>query len=478
MTTTRKTFGSVNRRLVLKGFGGATLALPFLEAFTPRKARAQGIPADTYAIFFRQANGCQQAYDTEPERFFPRDFGALTDVSMADRALDELSAFRQKLLVLRNVNLQEFDFGDGHAWGAMQALTARPAYVPGVGGSSEAGGESIDHRIGVELNTDGRESLVLYAGQPGGWLNGSCISYRDANVRRSSINDPYTAYQTIVGGDTGLSAQAQERLRLRQLSVNDLVREQLQTLIARPELSSTDRQRLDLHLSSVRDLEVQLGCRMAADDEAALQGDAAGFDSSDGDETLQTARLHMDVAALAVSCGHTRAVSIQVGCGNDGFTRYRNLATGELMENYHYLSHRQLSHGNDGAPIPDADLLHHYVDRQFAQTFRHLLERLDALPGVDGDSLLNRGVSVWFNDAATGPPHSIHNVPWVLAGNCAGFLRQGEMIALQNGDDVKTHRRLLNTLGSAVGLRNQNGDLLDDFGDPSLPGGVLPEIMA
>jgi hypothetical protein len=35
----------------------------------------------------------------------------------------------------------------------------------------------------------------------------------------------------------------------------------------------------------------------------------------------------------------------------------------------------------------------------------------------------------------------------------------------------------LNTIGSAVGLRNAAGDLLDDFGDPSLPRGVLPEIM-
>jgi len=37
---------------------------------------------------------------------------------------------------------------------------------------------------------------------------------------------------------------------------------------------------------------------------------------------------------------------------------------------------------------------------------------------------------------------------------------------------------MLQTLGSAVGLRNAEGDVLDDFGDPGLPGGLLPSIMA
>ena len=37
---------------------------------------------------------------------------------------------------------------------------------------------------------------------------------------------------------------------------------------------------------------------------------------------------------------------------------------------------------------------------------------------------------------------------------------------------------MLNTIGSAVGLRNEAGGLLEDFGDPELQSGVLSDLMA
>ena len=55
----------MHRRHVLRGIGGATVALPFLEAFAPRKAKAGVDAVPAYAIFFRQANGVACAQDTE-----------------------------------------------------------------------------------------------------------------------------------------------------------------------------------------------------------------------------------------------------------------------------------------------------------------------------------------------------------------------------------------------------------------------------
>jgi hypothetical protein len=37
---------------------------------------------------------------------------------------------------------------------------------------------------------------------------------------------------------------------------------------------------------------------------------------------------------------------------------------------------------------------------------------------------------------------------------------------------------MLCTIGSAAGLRNASGDLLDQFGDGSMPGGVFDELLA
>ena len=467
-----------DRRYFLRGVGGAVLGLPVLESLAPRTAFAQEETALPYAIFFRQANGVSQEWGNEdPERFFPRSFGTLTPESMNGRAVDELVDFRSKLLIVRDVNMQAFDYGDGHAWGALQGLTARGPTQNGQGGSSEANGESIDFRIGRELNPQGRDPLYLYAGQPSGWLGGPCISYRGPGQKRDPLNNPWNAYQQFVSGDSDLDDEAQQRLRVRQESVNDLVRAQMQRLLNRTSLSTDDRQRLQLHFESVRELEVSLACRMAEDEERALEDLAPGFNSTNGDETLETARLHMQVAALAVACGYTRAVAIQVGSGNDGSTRYRNPETNSLMENFHYISHRRLSHGADGEIIPNADLLHHYVDRQFAQTFRYLLERLDAYALPNGRTLLEQGIAAWYNDNGHGPAHSIFNIPWVLAGSCDGYFKQGEMVLIDEGGDAN-HSRLLNTIGTAVGVRKANGDILDDFGDPSFPRGVLNVLRA
>jgi hypothetical protein len=473
----------LSRRTFLRGLGGAVLGLPVLESIGgPRNAHA-ALSSEPFAIFFRQANGVAQEANTgeigaEPERFWPRSLGALTPETMNGRAVDELVGFREKLLIVKNVNMYDYDYGDGHARGAMQGLTARGPTVTGAGGDSEAAGESIDHRIGRELNPNGRDSLFLYAGQSGGWLGGPCISYRSSGVRRSALHNPWLAYQTIVGGETGLTPEAQQKIASRQSSINDLVRDQLGTLLSAPRLSQSDRRRIQLHLESVREIEVELTCRLAEDEAMRLQGASRGFDSTDGDLVLGAARLHFEVAALAVACGYTRSVALQIGSGNDGSTRYRNLETRALMENYHYISHRRASHDSSGDVIEGSDLLHHMIDRQFARTFRHLLEKLDAYPMPDGKTLLDHGVAVWYNDNSNGPPHGARNVPYVIAGGANGFLKRGVHLAVEAGRTDPNHNKMLNTIGTAVGVRKSDGSNLDNFGDPMLPRGILSALLA
>lgn len=475
----------VSRRVILRGLGGVTLALPFLEGLADRKAAA-AYAGEPFAIFLRQGNGVSaaQSYSlngveqpAEPERFWPNDFGALTPENLAGRVLEELVDHASKLLVVKNINMEDFPYNDGHARGALQCLTARGPVVPNAGGDSEADGESIDHRIGRELNPEGSDSLFLYAGRASGWLGGPCISYRGSNNRRSALHDPMVAYETMVGQAGGLSPEAIEQLVNRNRSVNDLVRDQLRTLSSNPRLSSNDQQRLDLHLSSIRDLETTLSCRMTETQEMELAGLGSMHESTNGDDVLATVRVHMDIAALAVACGYTRSVAIQVGNGNDGDTRYRDPQTGSLMENFHYVSHRLLSHGGEGTVYQDAARLHHEVDRQFARAFKYLLDKLSEYQ-FESQSLLDQGVAVWLNDLGNGPHHSARNCPYIMAGSAGGFLKQGQYIELDDGDNEPNVARVLNTLGSAAGLRKENGDLIDDFGDPSLDRTPHPDLMA
>jgi hypothetical protein len=469
------------RRNFLRGVGGAFLGLPWLEALDGRVAHAQSSAIPPFAIFFRQADGVASAQNTgeigaEPERFWPRNEGALDTANLEGRALGELAGYSNRLLVVGNANMENFPYGDGHARGALQLLTARGPVIPYRGGYSEANGESLDHRIGRELNGNGNDSLFLHTGSTGGWLGGPCISYRGPGNRRSALVDPASAYRVLTGGQPGVPQEVLLRQGRRQHSINDRVRLELQALLARPELSLADRERLDLHLSSVRDLEISLSCRLDTSLEQKLAG--AVRNTLDGDIVLANARLHMDIAALAVACGHTRAVTIQVGNGNDGETRYRDPKSGALMEgNFHYVSHRRLSHDGSGTIIPGSDLLHHEIDLQFARTFRYLLERLDQYQFPQG-SLLDAGMAIWMNDLGNGPAHSSQNCPCIIAGGAGGLLKQGQFIRVSGGKlGVSNHGRLLNTLGSAAGLRTTSGELIADFGDPSLNREPLTELL-
>jgi hypothetical protein len=398
---------------------------------------------------------------------------------MMDRAVGELVDYRDRLLVLGNVNLQDFAaYADGHARGAIQALTARGPEPGTSAGGSMADGESLDWRIGRELNPNGNEPLYMYAGQNSGWLGGACVSWRGSGAanKRSPVHNPWNGYLTLVGGMTGGGNQAlAEALAERRASINDLLRSQTQTLMSHPRLSQKDKDKLDQHFASIRDLEVALTCDLDAQAEAELENASVGYDSSDGNQVLAATRLHMQVAALAVACGYTRSVAIQVGSGNDGSTRYWDGNT--QMENFHFISHRIQSHGSDGAPIPNADLLHHKVDVHFAQTFKHLLDQLDQHQTIDGGSLLDAGMAIWYNDSGNGPPHSNRDAPYIIAGSAGGQLRQGLMIELEGGDNERNHDKLLNTIGAAVGLVNDNGDPLDDFGDAGTRGRCT-EILA
>jgi uncharacterized protein DUF1552 len=471
----------ISRRIVLRGIGGALLGLPWLECSSARRAQAQSAGSPPFAIFFRQANGVAAQQDTneigqEPERFWPTAPGPLTAETLQGRALVELLDHASRLLVVGNVNMSNFNYGDGHARGALQLLTAQGPVVEGQGGNSEANGESLDHRIGRELNGNGNDSLFLYAGQGGGWLGGPCISYRGPGNRRSALTDPYNAYQALTGGAPAAVDSTGSRRSLRQRSINDLVRGQLQELLSRPALSGADRQRLDLHLSSIRDVEVSLACRLDDATERALQAGASdGLE--DGDNVLATARLHMDIAVLAVACGYTRSVAIQVGNGNDNSTRYRDPQTGNLMENYHFISHRRQSNGDDGNIIAGSDVLHHEIDVQFAQTFKYLLDKLAGYALPSGP-LLDSGMAIWVNDLGNGPAHGAQNCPVVIAGSAGGFLRQGEYVRVADDTDDPTHGRVLNTIGSAAGLRQADGSAIDDFGSADQDRRVLGELLA
>ena len=459
----------IKRRRFLLGALGATMALPFLDAFSDRRAHAGEGDAETFAIFCRQANGVQQKTADEPERFWPSfGPGAMTNAMLlgdTGRALSELGAFADRLSIVRGIRFNFPGNGCGHSGGGNQCLTAaKVSDMPSVN-ESLAMGESIDNRIQRELGKVGVEPLTLYVGAKYGYLD-EVLSYRAPKDLRAAENNPYNVYQALFGL-SNVDPEVLEQLRKRRASVNDLVREQMQSLLSRKDLSKQDRDRLDLHFTSIRDLEIGIVCGLSDEEVGDLQAIQSKVSNDDFFETV--CKLQMDILALAMACGVTRAATLQFGSGNAGVQLTVN---GVKQKSFHKISHRIDSDGDMGDPIPDADILHHEIDRIHARLFRYLLEKLDAVKLGEG-SLLDAGVAVWLNDLGE-KYHSYNNVPFILAGGCKGALKTGQYVDVGN----VTNNRLLSTIGAACGCKNAQGGPLDDFGDPDLPKGVLSELLA
>ncbi len=462
----------LSRRRVLRGLCGAAVALPFLETFAPRRARAGGAAsAPKYAIFVRQGNGVQQAADDEPDRYWPdQGFGALTTASMStdpERALARLAPFASKLCIPRGLRFAFPGNGCGHSGGGNQVLTAAQVSADPSGADSLSTGESIDNLIARKLGGEAAaEPLTLYVGRKMGYLD-EVLSYRAGYELRAAENNPFNVY-TDLFSLSGEDPDVIDRLRLRRQSVNDLVRGEMTSLLGRSDLSSKDRQRLDQHFTAIRDLEAQIICGFGDEAVAHLQDISQEDYLGNDDNFTDICHAQMDLIALTMACGVRRAATLQLGSGNDG-TEYT--IDGVRQKSYHKISHRIDGDGDVGDPIPDADILHHKIDVFHLESFRYLLEKLDAVELEEG-TLLDYGVTVMTNDLSN-KYHSYNDVPFILAGGALGGIRTG--IYADVGDIP--HNKLFNTIGAAVGVQSEDGEPLHDFGDASLEGGGIDAIV-
>jgi hypothetical protein len=459
----------INRRRFLTGVGGAVVALPLLEsARWVSRAGAEPPAKKVYSFFIRQGNGVQQAgYNNEPERFWPRTLGALTKDNLAtvnsDRTLSILADHAAKLTFLRGTRFGFPGAGCGHSGGLNQCITA--ANVTGSGKDSLATGESVDMFIHKRVNGPGQEPMTLMAGPQSAYLAHG-LSYNGPSQLRGARNNPFAVYTTLMG--LSASPDVLQQIATRRKSVNDLVRTEMQELLGNAELSKADRTRLDMHFQSIRDLEVAMACQLPSDRVMSMQTIGSAFEQNGN--RVKVAEFMLELTALAFACDATRTGTLQIGVGIDK-TRYT--VDGVLQNTFHRISHRVDSDGSDGPAIPDADLLHHKIDRIFAGLFKFFLDKLESYPGPSGGTLLDDSIVLWTNDLSNGPPHSYQNVPQIMAGSAGGYLKTGHYI---DGGNT-THNKLLNTIINAVGIRNTDGTLWDSFGDASLQRGVINAMI-
>src|SRR5438105_4007977 len=153
---------SMRRRQFLRGLGGITVGLPFLETFAPRRAAAQDATTPRRLVIFFNSNGVNM------DKWFPTTpYGALTSASLMGTGLEPLASYAPRILLPRGIHQVPRGFmrdpggGDDHARGVGCKFTAAP-----LADTTEryATGVSVDQVIAKAINPGGQAAFNLMVG--------------------------------------------------------------------------------------------------------------------------------------------------------------------------------------------------------------------------------------------------------------------------------------------------------------------------
>jgi hypothetical protein len=193
----------------------------------------------------------------------------------------------------------------------------------------------------------------------------------------------------------------------RKKSILDLVLSDVDDLT--PRLGQADRQRLDEHLTSVRDLERAI---------ASLPPDYGKNikepeDITDLTDYPRIAKVQSDLLIHAFASGQTRVASYMLTkC--QSLTRFPWLG---LAGNRHH----DYTHNNAGTPTHQRILRD--ICRWHVEEFSYLLQRMKSIPEGDGN-LLDHTCAVYVHEHAEANVHKCNGLAILLAGG-AGKMKTG-----------------------------------------------------
>ncbi len=469
---------TMKRRQFLRGLGGVTVGLPFLETFAPRKAVAQAAATPKRLVVFFNSNGVNM------DKWFPTTaYGPLTADSFTGTGLEPLSSYATRILLPRGMHqvprgyMRDPGGGDDHARGVGCKLTAAP-----LADTTEryATGVSIDQVIAQAVNPGGQGAFNTMIGYRSKDVLG-CISYVAAGQQASPFQDPWKAFKDWTTSGAPAAGAMVDLAAARRKSVLDLVKVDFDALKANPALSAQDRTKLDLHYTSIRDVETTMGAAglPACGMDATRTSQIMAIDPTTVtlDSQYQTiGGMMIDVLALSLACDHNRVATMQWGSGAAGPIFSWVPPDLNSMYNHHKLSHGSTTDGGtmNTLPMDQWKSALFNIDQWYATQLKALLDRMSAYV-EPGGTMLDNSVVVYMNDLSDGLAHSWMDLPLMLIGGCQGYFKQGQYLKVTTGtgtanDTDAPTNQLCTTLANAMGVPMSN------FG--SAPTGKAGELAA
>jgi hypothetical protein len=133
------------------------------------------------------------------------------------------------------------------------------------------------------------------------------------------------------------------------------------------------------------------------------------------------------------------------------------LANAGSNRSYEFLGvsggHHEISHHQDLQSNFDKLVV---IDTWEVQMFANLLERLDAVTDIDGNTLLDNSLAFFSSEISDGNAHNHDDMPILLAGRGGGDIVSGRHLVFQDEPSVaKLFISMLQNVGAPV---NEFGD--------------------
>jgi len=452
-----------SRRDLLGTLGGAALALPFLRSLErPAMAAPDPVRRAKNFLMITMPNGI------EPSTFWPT--GGERDFTLSP-VLAPLQRHREKLLIVgpqldssRNAIagtglMFKKTPGIHRAWVATTGHSATAPRFPQVGDGLNVKtmhpsvDQLIAHNLKMAPRPPGSVAPTFDSLELGVWPVGGdvpCIvNFNMQGAPMPRMTNDQTAWNRIFGSVVPPSSGD----KLRRAAVSSFLHGRFTALA--PALGRDDRQLLDGHLQSLRELEARIAgsesapaaCKVAS---AMPFSPAAPTDPTKPMTNAPGLYANMqDIAALAFACDLTRVASISLSFEGGGGLVPSWLG---FTNEHHALSHRLSDPAN-------RDKFNKMVNWAATMVAR-MLDQLQKHPHPDGGTLYDQTLVWWMFRHGHGNAHANFGVPGILAGGAGGYFGpMGRYLSLPATD----HCTLPFTMVEAMGFPIKSFGIADNL---------------
>ena len=258
------------------------------------------------------------------------------------------------------------------------------------------------------------------------------ISWKSANTPLPTQNNPRLIFERLFGDST--STDPKERLsRMReQQSVLDSVTQEVAHLEG--ALPQSDRTKLTEYLEAIRGVERRI---QIAEEQGNQQVPLINHPVGIPADWETHVKLMFDLQVLAYQTDLTRVITMMLGHEHSGMT-YPQIG---VPDAHHPISHHQ----HEPEKMAKVSKINAYHVKMFA----YLLEKLRATPDGDG-TLLDHMTLIYGAGIADSNTHAPVNIPFILAGGGAGYLKGGRHTHFKDMPLANLHLTLLDQLGAHI----------------------------